>query len=78
MHIFRDAFLGANVVYFKGVCVQGVPAGVQVHECGVHVWCLCASSLPLCNRKCRHIKEELVDFVCSRLVVKVPRCNMGP
>ena len=46
MHIFRDAFLGANVVYFKGVCVQGVPAGVQVHECGVHVWCCARRRYP--------------------------------
>ena len=52
---------------------------MQVHEYGV---CMSGGSarpsLPLCNRKCRHVKEELVDFVCSRLVVKVPRCNMGP
>ena len=72
----RTWFTSKACVY--KVCLQECPAGVQVHECGVHVWCLCASSLPLCNRKCRHIKEELVDFVCSRLVVKVPRCNMGP
>jgi len=41
MHIFRDAFLGANVVYFKGVCVQGVPAGVPCRSAGARVWCAC-------------------------------------